>query len=147
METEVLLFLLRILSALLLLCLIGAVFWVIWRDYRTTLSQITASRRAYGSLIAMRELDGDYMLVGDIYPLLPLTSLGRSPTSTVKVDDSFASGDHALIARRNGQWWVEDRGSRNGTTLNGILVTRPAVITHGDIIGIGHMRYRVDLEV
>jgi pSer/pThr/pTyr-binding forkhead associated (FHA) protein len=72
--------------------------------------------------------------------------LGRSPTNRVKVEDNFASGDHALISRRNGQWWLEDRKSRNGTTLNGILVTRPLVITHGDVIGIGHMRYRVDLE-
>jgi hypothetical protein len=145
-EVEVLLFLLRVLSAILLLLMMTALFWVIWRDYRTTLSQLTASRRAYGSLIAMRELEGEYVLLGDIYPLLPLTSMGRSPTNTVKVDDTYASTDHALISRRNEQWWLEDRNSRNGTTLNGVLVSRPTVITHGDIIGIGHMRYRVDLE-
>lgn len=146
MQLDIVLFLLRVLSAGLLVLLLVAFFRVIWRDYRATLSQITASRRAYGSLIAMRELDGEVILLGDIYPLLPITTLGRSPTNRVKVEDNFASGDHALISRRNGQWWLEDRKSRNGTTLNGILVTRPLVITHGDVIGIGHMRYRVDLE-
>lgn len=146
MEVDVILFLLRIVSAALLLVIVGALFWFIWRDYRATLSQMTANRRAYGNLAAMHEVDGSYVLIGDIYPLLPLTSLGRSPTNTIQVDDSFVSSEHALIARRNGQWWLEDRSSRNGTTLNGHLVTRAVVITSGDIIGIGNMRYRVDLE-
>jgi hypothetical protein len=145
-EVDVILFLLRVLSAALLLVIVGALFWFIWRDYRTTLSQMTANRRAYGNLAAMHEVDGNYVLIGDIYPLLPLTSLGRSPTNTIQVDDNFASSEHALIARRNGQWWLEDRSSRNGTTLNGNLVTRAVVITSGDIIGIGNLRYRVDLE-
>ncbi|HEX2623042.1 MAG TPA: FHA domain-containing protein [Phototrophicaceae bacterium] len=146
MNIDVILLLLRVLSAGLLLLIVGALFWFIWRDYRTTLSQITANRRAYGNLVAMREVDSAYVMTGDIYPLLPLTSMGRSPTNTILVNDNFASTEHALIARRNGQWWLEDRSSRNGTTLNSGIVTRAVVITNGDIIGIGNMRYRVDLE-
>lgn len=146
MDIDLLLFLLRIVSALLLLAMVGALFWFIWRDYRITLSQINANRRAYGNLVAMREVDGVYVMVGDIYPLMPLTSLGRSPTNSIQVNDNFASSEHALIARRNGQWWLEDRGSRNGTTLNNAMINRVVVITSGDIIGIGNMRYRVDLE-
>jgi FHA domain. len=47
---------------------------------------------------------------------------------------------------RNGQWWLEDRKSRNGTTLNGMPVTQSVIVTDGDIIGIGKMRFRLDLE-
>jgi pSer/pThr/pTyr-binding forkhead associated (FHA) protein len=47
---------------------------------------------------------------------------------------------------RNGQWWIEDRKSRNGTLLNDLPVTESMVITHGDIIGIGNMKFRLELE-
>jgi hypothetical protein len=145
-DLAIILFGLRVLSALILLLLVLVLIWVIWRDYRATMSQITASRRAHGSLIVMQEIEGAYVLTGDIYPLLPLTSIGRSPTNTIRIEDTFASSEHALITRRNGQWWLEDRRSRNGTTLNGIAITKPVVITNGDMIGIGHIRYRVNLE-
>jgi hypothetical protein len=140
------LFMLRVVSASILLILLGILFWFILREYRAAVHQADANQRAYGSLIALRETDQQYVLTGDIYPLLVNTSLGRSPTNTIIVDDTFASSEHALITRRNGQWWLEDRRSRNGTTLNGTLVSRAIVITHGDVIGIGRMRYRVDLE-
>jgi hypothetical protein len=134
LSTEVLLFVLRVISAILLLSLLGALFLVIWRDYHSTVHQVKESRRSYGQLIALREIDGNFILTGDVYPLLPLTSMGRSPTNTVQ------------ITRRSGQWWLEDRRSRNGTTLNGLLVNRPVIVTNGDIIGVGTMRYRIELE-
>ena len=86
------------------------------------------------------------VVTGETYPLLPLTSLGRSPTNTVPINDSFASSEHALVAFRNGQWWLEDRRSRNGTLLNDMPVTQPVVITDGDIIGIGKIKFRLELE-
>jgi len=85
------------------------------------------------------------MKTGIQHELLPLTSLGRSPTNSVVVEDTFASGDHALIAMRGGRWWLEDRGSRNGTLLNDIPVHGPMILTHGDIIGIGAVKLRLEL--
>lgn len=146
MTTELLLFLLRLAAGVLLLTLLLALFVIIWRDYRSAVSSIESNRRIHGQLIAMREIDGEYIITGATYPLLPLTSLGRSPTNTIPVDDNFASAEHALVAMRNGQWWLEDRHSRNGTTLNELLVKHPVVVTDGDIIGIGNMRYRIELE-
>lgn len=121
-------------------------FVIMWRSYRVTLSQVDSSRRAYGNLVAMHKVDERFVLTGDIYPLLPLTSIGRSPTNTIHIMDTFASSEHALVARRNGQWWLEDRNSRNGTRLNNTTITRPVVITEGDIINIGHIYYRVEIE-
>jgi len=86
------------------------------------------------------------MATGEEYPLLSLTSLGRAPTNTISINDTFASSEHALLAMRNGQWWIEDRRSRNGTLLNDIPVTEPMVIIHGDIIGIGSIKFRLELE-
>ena len=36
----------------------------------------------------------------------------------MSISDPYASGEHSLVAWRSGQWWLEDRDSRNGTLLN-----------------------------
>lgn len=146
MSTEVVLFILRLASSFILIALLGVLLVVIWRDFRSAMTGIEATRRVHGQLVPLKEIDGTYMVSGRPYPLLALTSLGRAPTNTVPVDDSFASNEHALLAMRNGQWWLEDRKSRNGTTLNEVPIHRPVIITDGDIIGIGNTRFRIELE-
>lgn len=80
------------------------------------------------------------------FSLLPLTSLGRALTNSITISDSFASNEHALIAYRGGQWWLEDRGSSNGTTLNGSLINEPVILSSGDLIGVGHATLRAEFE-
>ncbi|MFN8448845.1 MAG: FHA domain-containing protein [Anaerolineae bacterium] len=146
MSTELTLFLLRLISGSLLVGVLALLFVVMWRDYRSAVVQVEASRRAYGRLIELREIGENYAPTGQTYPLLPLTSLGRSPTNTIAIEDSYASGEHALVALRSGQWWLEDRQSRNGTTINGMPITQPVIITDGDIIGVGSLCFRLELE-
>jgi hypothetical protein len=145
-STEVILFLLRLISGLLILSFLVALFVIIWRDYHGTIQQLDATRRIYGQLVGIREIDGERVATGEVFPLLPLTSLGRSPTNSIIINDSFASSEHAVVALRHGQWWREDRNSRNGTTLNGLPVTEPVIVTQDDLIGIGTMRFRFELE-
>jgi pSer/pThr/pTyr-binding forkhead associated (FHA) protein len=63
------------------------------------------------------------------------------------VPDTFASAEHALISWRGGQWWLEDLGSRNGTRLNDETVTAPTVLSAGDVISIGQVKLKVEIEV
>ncbi|MER3459472.1 MAG: FHA domain-containing protein, partial [Chloroflexota bacterium] len=90
--------------------------------------------------------DGTGLPEGTVFPLQPVTSLGRAPTNTVALPDSYASGEHALLSLRGNQWWLEDLGSRNGTFLNGVLITEPVVASAGDIISIGRVQLKVELE-
>ena len=46
------------------------------------------------------------------------TSVGRSPDCDVFLDDVTVSRRHAHVVRRNGQFFIEDKGSLNGTFLN-----------------------------
>ena len=140
-----LLFILRVVSAGLLIAFMGTLSWLVLREYRQTVIESAAQRRSYGQLVSMLEVDGKLLKTGQNYPLLPLTSLGRSPTNTVPIEDNFASGEHAVLTRRSEQWWLEDRRSRNGTTLNGIPVEKPVIVTDGDVIGIGKMHFRIEL--
>jgi hypothetical protein len=146
MNTETALFTLRIISGITLLLLLMLIFVALWRDFKGAVHKTEAVRRVYGQLAALHEVNDSYIATGINYPLQQVTSLGRSPTNTITLDDSFASSEHAVVALRSGQWWLEDRQSRNGTTLNEILITQPVVITDGDIIGIGRMRFRIELD-
>ncbi len=86
------------------------------------------------------------MTIDAEFPILPLTSLGRAPTNTIHLPDSFASNEHALIAYRSGNWWLEDRNSSNGTLLNGTRISEPVILSSGDLIGIGRITLRLQLE-
>jgi FHA domain/zinc-ribbon domain len=46
------------------------------------------------------------------------TTVGRSPDCDVFLDDVTVSRRHALVVRRDGQFFIEDKGSLNGTFLN-----------------------------
>jgi pSer/pThr/pTyr-binding forkhead associated (FHA) protein len=62
---------------------------------------------------------------------------GRSPSSTVRLEDPYVSDDHARIYRADGSWMVADCKSTNGTFLNRVKVTTPTQIAAGDQLGIG----------
>ncbi len=64
-------------------------------------------------------------------------SLGRGSRNTVTVVDPFASMEHASVYRSGGQYWLADKGSRNGTFLNEVRINRPTVLADGDMIKIG----------
>jgi hypothetical protein len=145
MSLEVLLFALRVAAGLLLLVFVGAVFVMMWRDYRAITREVDTRTKRRGRLVVMRA-DGTGMRIGTAFPLLPLTSLGRSPTNTITLNDTFASGEHALVTLRGGQWWLEDRGSSNGTMLNGYRIEEPVVISTGDVIGVGQVELKLELE-
>ncbi len=146
MSTELVLFVLRIASAISLLGFLAALFVLLWRNFQEAIHQVESTRRSYGRLVLMQEIDGKLIMMGKTYPLMPLTSLGRAATNAIVIEDSFASSEHARVVLREGQWWLEDRQSRNGTTLNEMPVSQPIVMTSGDVIGIGQRRYRLELE-
>jgi adenylate cyclase len=50
-----------------------------------------------------------------------------------------------LFQAGNGKWAVEDLGSKNGTLLNGELVTSPQILKNGDLLQIGSIYMRVVL--
>jgi len=146
LTNETALFLLRLAGSIALLAFLGALYHALWRDVRITSMQIDAARRTFGRLISLDSTQTPPTPTGKTYPLLPLTSIGRSPTNTIPIDDTFASAEHALIALRSGTWCLEDRQSRNGTTLNDLPVTEPLIVTDGDVLGIGSHRFRIELE-
>jgi two-component system cell cycle response regulator len=54
-------------------------------------------------------------------------SMGRHPTNQLPIDDDSISRFHARFVLENGEYFVEDLGSRNGTFIQGKRVTRVAI--------------------
>ena len=55
---------------------------------------------------------------GQAFDLAEELTVGRAAGCQVRVDDTYASQLHARIFQRDGQLFVEDLGSTNGTYLN-----------------------------
>ncbi|MCZ6603133.1 MAG: sigma 54-interacting transcriptional regulator [Planctomycetota bacterium] len=62
--------------------------------------------------------------------------VGRSDENTIEIDDLNSSRFHCEIRETDGQYEVVDLGSRNGTTVNGNIVSR-SPLQAGDRIEIG----------
>ena len=137
------LFIFRVLAGLLLLGFVIMLVVLLWRDQRTLVRELEQRQRRRGQLVVVK---AEGIETGTSYPLLPLTSIGRAPTNTITLDDTFASSEHALFTLRGGQWWLEDRGSSNGTLLNGYRIEEPTVISTGDVVGVGQVELKVELE-
>jgi len=81
---------------------------------------------------------------GEIFQPGPIMPIGRLPGNALVLDDDYVSSEHALLAWREGRWWLSDVASTNGTFLNGQQVTRPVQVNWGDLIGVGGVRLRLE---
>lgn len=63
--------------------------------------------------------------------------IGRSQRSDLRLDDKNVSREHAVITRRNERFYIQDRGSRNNTLVNGTAITKQVAIKEEDRIGLG----------
>jgi pSer/pThr/pTyr-binding forkhead associated (FHA) protein len=66
-----------------------------------------------------------------------ITTLGRTAGNDVVIQDATVSRHHARLFFHEGQWYVEDLQSANGTFVNGTRVHRPMPLQHGDELRMG----------
>ena len=69
-------------------------------------------------------------------------SLGRDPLCTIILDDPKVSRIHCEIRHADGQYFLVDRNSTNGSYVNGVKVARQ-MLKGGDVILIGNTEFRV----
>ena len=73
-------------------------------------------------------LDGDRLTVGS------------APDNDVVIDDTSVSRVHAVVQQLNGRWFIEDCGSRNGTTVNKRRLTGMVALSSNDDVTFGRAR-------
>jgi pSer/pThr/pTyr-binding forkhead associated (FHA) protein len=145
MTPAISLLLLRLAGAAVLLTFFGLIGWYIYQDVRLTAAALAAQSQPLGRLIVV-ENQVETPATGTRYPLLPVTSIGRASSNVIVLDDGYISGQHSLITRRGEFWWLEDLASRNGTLLNDAPLTETAVLSPGDMITIGNIKLKLELE-
>ena len=75
---------------------------------------------------------------GQEFPLGEELTVGRAGGCGVMIpDDTFVSQLHARVFRRDGDLYVEDLGSTNGTYLNDKKITAAVAMRKGDKLKIG----------
>ena len=77
-------------------------------------------------------------LKGRTYPLAEELTVGRAAGCQVTIDDTYASQIHARVFSRDGQLFVEDLGSTNGTFVNRQKVHGPQAFRRGDRLQVGN---------
>lgn len=72
--------------------------------------------------------------VQNMYPLKNDNIIGRARSAGVQIPSPFLSKEHAHIFREEGQYYIEDLHSVNGTLLNGVMVEEAVPIHPKDIV-------------
>ncbi len=72
--------------------------------------------------------------------------LGRLPECDIQLNSNMVSRRHALVRQREGDFFVEDLGSGNGTYVNGQKIEAPTKLKTGDRVKFGPILFRFEGE-
>lgn len=70
----------------------------------------------------------------------PLTNVGRGPHNDIPLQDESVSDSHAKILKREGNWWLVDQGSTNGSYVGGRRVQGEQQLTGAPDVRFGSIK-------
>ena len=70
--------------------------------------------------------------------------LGRAQEADLVLVDDYASGRHARLFPQGTRWFLEDLGSTNGTSVDGVPLTRAQPLSTDSVIRIGKTVMRLE---
>ncbi|HWH37326.1 MAG TPA: FHA domain-containing protein [Candidatus Limnocylindrales bacterium] len=112
----------------------------LWRDLR---AGIASAGEPIGRLLVVAAPEGQPP-AGSAFALDAVNSIGRDVNNSIVVEDTFVSAEHAMLTFRGRAWFIEDRGSTNGTWVNGQRVETYLPLGFGDEIQVGQVRLRLE---
>ena len=134
------LWLLRLGFVLLIYVFLFMVARALWRDLR---AGVAGAGQPLGRLVVIASPEGR-PAAGTVLQLDAVNSIGRDVNNSIVIDDSFVSSEQAVLTFRGRAWYVEDRGSTNGTWLNGQRVDGLVPLGYGDELQVGQVRMRLE---
>ena len=76
-------------------------------------------------------------LAGTAIPLgASVISIGRSPGSSLVLDDPYMSSRHATVEEVDGDWMIIDQGSTNGTFVDEERLVQPRRLQVGETVRV-----------
>lgn len=74
------------------------------------------------------------------------TIIGREEDADIILDDPLVSRHHVRVSSRGGGYYLEDLGSRNGTSVNGEAMMGSMPLTDGDSVQVGDSTFEFCLR-
>ncbi|MBV8695731.1 MAG: FHA domain-containing protein [Chloroflexi bacterium] len=141
------LLILRLLFVVLLYLFLMQVVLAVTRDLRRASAGdqtgVGKTATALGSLIVVDSGLSTTISPGETFRLEPQTSIGRGPTNTIQLVDSYISTEHAQLWYRHGKWYVKDAGSKSGTYVNEQPALAAIPAKPGDIVRVGYIKFKL----
>jgi hypothetical protein len=140
MTPGLVLLVIRVVLGLTLYAFLGMILLFLWKEIQSH----RASEIHYPPAVLVIADDSN---VDVRHSLIANNRIGRAADNTLVLQDETASAHHARLSFHEGQWWLEDLGSRNGTAVNGIALEGPLVLTYGDQIAFGRVEFRMEAPI
>ncbi|HEY5984216.1 MAG TPA: FHA domain-containing protein [Anaerolineales bacterium] len=141
--TGVVVLVLRLLAAAGLYAFLGYALWIMWRELRRNADAAVGNNAPPIRLEARSRNQTSVMRTFTQAEVV----LGRDPLCDLVLADKAVSARHARLSFHDGQWWLDDMGSTNGTRLNRDPVDGSTVLTNGDEIKCGPFKVMVTLPL
>ncbi len=132
----------------LLYLFLARVVWIVARELRGTpvakpvpaappppraTTPLPATKRGWRVVVLQPDSER-----GRTYSVERDATLGRGGGCTIPLTfDTFVSQVHARLSDRDGQLWIEDTGSTNGTFVNGKRIEAAVRLRKGDKVKLG----------
>ena len=146
-DTFLTLFLVTIILVVLILLLL------IYKGTRSKDSDLALRYKRNGTFPEIRPdvqaelIDVEHIIPQDSISLVidkASVSIGRGPNNDIVIPEKIVSSLHATISYKNGQYYLEDNRSTNGTRLNNEVIeqNRKVKLKSGDIIHFAKCEFR-----
>ena len=105
---------------------------------------MTRAREVIGHLIVI-DAGSAPLVTGTTFDVEPITTIGRDPTNSIRLDYQAVSANHARIIYRDRALWIEDTNSRNGVWIDAhkLEPEKPVAVSPGSILQVGDTRFRL----
>lgn len=143
--TAIIFLVLRILLSISLYGFILFLFYYLWKENRHQGNWLS-NRRIPTITLDINTNDGPNRIQ---YFESDEITIGRDVKCNVKLSDENVSNHHARLRFHHAQWWLEDLGSKNGTTINDQPLITPVVVISGDEIkcGLNSLKITISGEI
>ncbi len=143
---KILAWIIRYVFIILIYYFLFGIIRLIYLDIKSINRKGQGYNNPYLKLINRKELLDFH--VQEFYDLTEqTTTIGRRKYNSIQLLDKYISSNHAKIVMDEGEYFLEDLESVNGTYLNGTKIEDVVKLKKGDRIGVGQVEFLFVKEV
>ncbi|MEE1049123.1 MAG: FHA domain-containing protein [Clostridia bacterium] len=79
------------------------------------------------------------------YTIYGAAVVGRSSSCDIVIKEDYISARHLEIWYEDGEWYLQDLGSRNGTAVNGHRIRNTVILDPEDVVSVGGLNFAFEL--